>query len=369
MSKIFILANDYKTIANFRMELVERLLSEKHEVYLSLPEDSRNAAFEKMGCKVVIAPVTRHGTNPLKELSLIRCYKRQMKEVKPDCVLTFTVKPNIYGSMAAASLNIPYINNVTGMGSVMQSESIMKKVMLRLQKYGFRKSSCVFFQNTGNLEHYRSRGIVRQQARLLPGSGVNLRLHSFSKYPSESPWIDFVTVSRLRQDKGFDELFSAIDRLLPLHDNIRFHIVGWIEEDRYKEVLARYRDNERVIYHGEKKQAEVHEIIRQCHCLIHPSYHEGMANVLMEAAAAGRPALVSDIYGCREGVDEGVSGYTFSVCDGEAVVCAIEKYLAGNQEQHNAMGRAARVKMETEFDRQFVIDKYLEQISAATASA
>lgn len=367
MSKLFILANDYKTIANFRMELLESLIAEKHEVYLSLPEDPRNAVYEEMGCEVVTAPVTRHGTNPLKELRLLRSYKKQMRKVQPDCVLTFTVKPNIYGSIAAASMKIPFINNVTGMGSVMQNESLMKKFMLRLQKFGFRKSSCVFFQNNGNLEYYRSRGIVGGQARLLPGSGVNLDLHSFSEYPSEEPWIDFITVSRLRQDKGFDELFSAMDSLLPLHNNIRFHIVGWIEEERYREILTRYEGDKRVIYHGEKKQSEVHEIIRQCHCLIHPSYHEGMANVLMEAAAAGRPALVSNIYGCREGIDEGISGYTFEVRNGQAIAAAVEKYLTGSQERHSAMGKAARAKMEREFDRQLVIEKYLEQIRSATA--
>ena len=364
MSKLFILANDYKTIANFRMELLERLIAEKHNVYLSLPEDSRNSVYEAMGCIVVPAPVTRHGTNPLKELCLLKTYKKQMREIMPDCVLTYTVKPNIYGGMAAASLKIPYINNLTGMGSTMQSEGLMKKFMLWLQKRGFRKASCVFFQNLGNLEYFRTRGVVGEQAKLLPGSGVNLEMHCFSEYPSEEAYIDFVTVSRLRQDKGFDELFYAIDNLLLRYNNIRFHIVGWIEEERYMEKLSQYEGDDRVVYHGEKKQAEVHEIIRQCHCLIHPSYHEGMANVLMEAAAAGRPALVSDIYGCREGIDEGVSGFSFAVGSGSAIVSAVEKYISGSQEQHKAMGRAARAKMEKEFDRQFVIEKYLEQINS-----
>ena len=215
MSRILILANDYKTLSNFRTELIERLLKEGFELFLSLPEDGRNVNFERMGCHVVTAPISRHGTNPVKELNLIRAYKKQMKQVKPDCVLTYTVKPNIYGSIAAAALKIPYINNITGLGSVMQSESLLKKLMLRLQKYAYRKSSCVFFQNAGNLEYFTGKKIVRKNAKLLPGSGVNLQMHTFSDYPSEKEHIDFVIVSRLRKDKGFDEFFSMVECLTP----------------------------------------------------------------------------------------------------------------------------------------------------------
>lgn len=368
MSKILILANDYKTLANFRMELLRKLLAEGHQVVLSLPSDHRNSVFLDMGCELIETPISRHGTNPIKELKLILTYKKQIKTVKPDCVLTFTVKPNIYGSIAAASLRVPYINNVTGLGSVMQSESIMKKIMLRLQKYAYRKSSCVFFQNKGNLEYFRSRNIAGEQGRLLPGSGVNLELHQFSDYPREAPYVDFVIVSRLRRDKGYDELFSAIDQLLPLYPKIRFHIVGWIEEEQYRAVLNRYQDNERVIYHGEITQHQVHEVIRNCHCLIHPSYHEGMANVVMEAAAAGRPCLVSDIHGCKEGVDEGETGYCFKVADASSLQATIKRFLTESAETHRKMGQAARIKMEKEFDRNIVINKYLEQINCVTTS-
>ena len=148
---------------------------------------------------------------------------------------------------------------------------------------------------------------------------------------------------------------------------MRFQIVGWIEEESYREILKRYENWERVIYHGETTQAEVHEIIRDCHCLIHPSYHEGMANVLMEAASAGRPALVSDICGCKEGVDAGISGDVFRVADAHALTECVERYLAGTENMHRQMGKMAREKMEKEFDRQIVIQKYLEEIGKITA--
>ena len=368
MSKILIFANDYKTIANFRMELLERFLELGHKVTLSLPEDERNHVFTDMGCSVISAPITRHGTNPVAELKLIRVYKDQIKQAAPDCVLTFTVKPNIYASIAAAAKNVPYINNITGLGSVMQSESFLKKMMLRLQKYAYRKSACVFFQNEGNLRYFKERGIVGEQARLLPGSGVNLALHAFSEYPPERETTDIAIISRLRKDKGYDEFFAMMQKLLPRYPKLRFHIIGWVEEEAYREKLAQYEKEPRVIYHGELTQTQVHEVLQSCHCLCHPSYHEGMANVLMEAAAAGRPTLASDIPGCKEIIDDSLTGFTFRAQDADALTDAVERFLAMDESEHRKMGKKAREKMERELDREIVIRKYLEKIEAVTAS-
>lgn len=367
MSKLLIFANDYKTLANFRMELIERFIAEGHQVVISVPEDERNAAFIERGCQVVTAPISRHGTNPLSELKLIRVYKKQIKEIMPDCVLTFTVKPNIYGSIAAASKHIPYINNVTGLGSVLQSESLLKKLMLKLQKYGYRKSSCVFFQNQGNMDYFRSRGIVKGRTELLPGSGVNLELHTFSDYPSEKDSVDLAIISRLRRDKGYDEFFVMAKRILPEYPKLRLHIVGWIEEEAYRAVLDEWKDDPQIIYHGELTQSEVHDVISKCHCVCHPSYHEGMANVLMEAAAAGRPTLASNIPGCREAIEDGKTGFTFAAQSADALTDAVKKFLAQSEDEHRAMGKAARKKMELEFDREIVISKYLKEIEAVTA--
>ena len=240
--------------------------------------------------------------------------------------------------------------------------------MLRLQKYAYRRSACVFFQNAENRRYFTDRGIVGAQARLLPGSGVNLSLHAVSDYPSEREHIDIAIVSRLRKDKAFDEFFSMLDSILPRYPKVRFHIVGWIEEEAYRSRLARYENEPRVIYHGELTQEQVHEVLRGCHCLCHPSYHEGMANVLMEAAAAGRPALASDIPGCRETIEDGATGFTFCVENSEALTEAVERFLALDETTHRGMGKRARTKMEREFDREIVIQNYLEQIEAATAS-
>ena len=366
MSRILILANDYKTIANFRMEILQALLGAGHSVDLALPADERNRAFEDMGCAVHPVDITRHGTNPLKEAKLLRTYRGLLRTLRPDVVLTYTVKPNVYGSLACRG-RVPVINNVTGMGSVLQGGGMAAKLMLGLQKAALRRSECVFFQNQGNLEAYREAGIVGDNAALLPGSGVNLELHGFVPYPGEETGLDFIIVSRLRQDKGFDELFAMLERILPERRDVRFHIVGWVEEEAYQRRLDAWASEPRLIYHGETTQQEVHELISRCHCLIHPSWHEGMANVLLEAAAAGRPCLASDVPGCREPIENGVTGFTFRVKDPAALTAAVEALLACTPAQRAAMGAAGREKMVREFDRQIVADQYKQKINELTA--
>jgi glycosyltransferase involved in cell wall biosynthesis len=363
VGRILILANENSTIYNFRRELLHRLVTEKHEVVISLPHHERNIELVKIGCRIDEIELSRSGTNPLKELALLYSYKKQIKRINPDVVLTYTAKPNIYGSLACQKLHIPYINNVTGLGSMFQSENIIKKIMLVLQKKAYKKSSCVFFQNESNQKYFIENNIVGKNNRLLPGSGVNLNLHKFEEYPEDDRKIRFALVSRVRKDKGFDEMFEAIRKLSVQYKYIEFHIVGWYEDDNYKKKVDEMVENYPVIYHGSQTQEQVHELIKKCHCLIHPSYHEGMANVLLEAASTGRPVLASNIPGCRETFDEGVTGYGFEVKDTAELVNTIEKFIKLPYEDKKQMGIAGRAKVEREFDRQVVVDSYIEEIN------
>ncbi len=366
--KILILANDYKTVANFRMELLERLIADGHQVVLSLPSFEGNNLFREMGCLVCENNMTRHGTNLFAEASLIGQYKALMQQVKPDVVLTYTIKPNIYGSLAARQLHIPVLNNVTGIGSLMQGNGLKQKVMFALMRYAMASSQVIFFQNQGNLELFNSKKIGLHKSVLLPGSGVNLQKHPFVPYPEERDKIKLIAVSRLRQDKGFDELFETV-RLLGGSSGVQFHIVGWCEEPQYLEQIQLLTQQYDVIYHGEKTQQEVHSLIAQCHGIVHPSYHEGMANVLLEASAAGRACLASNIPGCREIVDNGKSGILIEAHSAEALTDAVERFLQISPSQREEMGRCARAKIEQEFDRQFVVDSYIANIQQVTKQA
>lgn len=363
MSRILILANDNSTIYNFRRELLQRLIEEKYDVIISLPAHERNKIFKEMGCSVEETLISRFGTNPIKEILSIKNYISLIKTMSPNIVLTYTAKPNIYGSIACQICNVPYINNVTGLGSVFQTENLIKKIMLILQKKAYKKSQCVFFQNLSNKEYFQKRKIVGTNTDLLPGSGVNLELHQFEPYPKDDSKIRFISVSRVRKDKGFDELFEAIKAISKTTENIEFHIVGWYEDDDYKEKLDFMQKNYPVIYHASKSQEEVHNLIAECHCLIHPSHHEGMANVILEAAAAGRPCLASDIPGCKEAIDDGRTGFLFDVQNSDSLIKKIQTFMNLNYEHKIKMGVVGRKKMESEFDRQIVVNRYLEEIN------
>lgn len=362
MSRILILANDNSTIYNFRRELLYRLIAENHEIVISLPRHERNVEFEKMGCKVDEIQLNRSSINPLKELTLLNVYKNQMKRIRPDIVLTYTAKPNIYGSIACQKLNIPYINNVTGLGSNFQSDNLIKRIMLLLQKKAYKKSECVFFQNASNKEYFEEKKVVRSNTSLLPGSGVNLELHKYGKYPQNDGKVRFIVVSRIRKDKGFNELFDAVKLLSKNYENIEFHIVGWYEDDYYRRIINEMTSKYPVVYHGSQLQEKVHTLIENSHCLIHPSHHEGMANVLLEGAATGRPCLASNIPGCKETIDDGVTGFLFDVQNSESLYRAITKFMVLGYEEKVKMGLLGRKKMEMEFDRRFVIDAYINEI-------
>lgn len=362
--KILIFANDEKTILNFRQEIVEAFINEKFEVVICYPFGENTSTIKGLGCDVININVSRHGTSVIQDLKfMLECRKVILKQ-KPDIVLTYTVKPNIYSSIACQMTKTPYINNVTGLGSVLQNRGFLATLILKLQKFGYRKSSCVFFQNENNRQVLRDIGVINNKTDtiIIPGSGVNLEKQKYEKFPENDGIIRFVIVSRVREDKGYNEFFEAAKIIKKRHSNTEFHVVGWYEEDKYKTVIEDLVKDDIIIYHGKKSQEEVHEIEKQCNCLIHPSYHEGMANVILEAAATGRPVIASDIPGCREAFEDGVTGFSCEPKDVASLVDAIEKMIDTPYEGQVQMGKRGRIKMEKEFDRQIVADKYIEVI-------
>ncbi len=365
MLKVLVIANDESTILNFRREILQAFVRERFEVTVCYPLGKNTDAIESIDCKAVNLEVNRHGTNILKDLQLLRNCKKLIKKHRPDVVLTYTVKPNIYGSLACQITHTPYINNVTGLGSTLQKESLLSKLVLLMQKCAYQKTSCVFFQNFENSERLRRYGVISEKTpiQILPGSGVNLEMQSYEPYPENDGVTRFIIVSRIRVDKGYKEFLDAAETIKKEYPNTEFHVVGWYEEEKLRQRVDNLNKNGIVIYHGRKAQAEVHQLIRNCNCLIHPSYHEGMANVLLEAAATGRPVIASDIPGCRETFDEGVTGFGCKVQNSQSLIEAIEKFLIVPHEEQIRMGQLGRKKMEDEFDRNLVADKYIKQIN------
>lgn len=362
MTRVLIFANDNSTIYNFRRELLRRLVADGFDVTVALPVHPRNQAFRDLGCGVLEVPLSRFGTNPVAELATVTRFVKILRRERPDVVLTYTAKPNIYGGLAAQLCRVPYVATVTGLGAAFQSEGLLRRVSASLQRLAFRRAEKVFFQNSDNLGTFQRLSIVNGKAEVLPGSGVNLEIHRLEPYHPDTGKTRFITVSRIRQDKGYDELFEAIRGVCGRRDDVEFHVVGWYEDDSYQSVVAEMQAGYPVVFHHDVSQERVHELIAESHGLIHPSHHEGMANVVLEASAAGVPCIASDIPGCREAIDDGVTGVLFRVQDAHALGAKIDQFLSLGWEERRQLGLAASHKMKTEFDREQVVDRYLEEI-------
>lgn len=359
MKKILFLVNHDMMIYNFRLELVEKLLEEGYEVHISSPYGERIKELVKLGAVYHQTEINRHGINPVEERKLIRFYLALMQSIQPDMVLSFTIKPNIYGGMVSRKLDIPFFATITGLGTAIQQKGIKREILLFLYKVGLQKARMVFFQNQEN-QKIMLKNHIGNQHMLLPGSGVNIDQHPYEEYPEESEVFIFTTIGRIMKEKGIYELLEAARIIKKKYPKIIFRLIGFFD-DNCKEQVKKAALDGIVEYMGEQRW--VHPFIKESYAIIHPSYHEGMSNVLLEAAATGRPVIASNIPGCQEIFEEGISGLGFRPRDVGDLVRAIEAFICIPYKEKVKMGKAARIKIEKEFDRKIVVQAYMEQIS------
>lgn len=358
--RILILANDGGGLYSFRKELLESIIKDGHRVHVSFPNGNYVSKISNLGCKYIeCSYLERHGKNPLKDLALLFHYLKVLDNVKPDIVLSYTIKPNIYGGMACRLKRIPYITNITGLGNSIQNGGILQKLALVLYKCGIRSALKVFFQNTANKDFMAKHGIVKN-TETLPGSGVNLEQHCFEEYPEDDRKIIFTTIGRIMRDKGINEILSAAEIIRKKYPFVHFRLIGGFDE-AYQDIVERAVRDEIIEYIQE--QTDIHPFIKESHAIVHASYHEGMSNVLLESAATGRPVIATNIPGCQETYEEGVSGIGFLPRNTKDLVRALEEFINLPYEKKTEMGIAGRRKMEREFDRQIVIKRYLEEIN------
>lgn len=360
MKKVLILVNHDVVVYNFRKELVERLISDGFEVVISSPYGERIDELINMGCKYIETTISRHGTNILEEAKLISYYKKTIKAIKPDVVLSYTIKPNIYGGLACKSLKVPYIANITGLGTAVENSGILQKISILLYKIAFKKITRIFFQNTENMQFFINNNIMKDKHRLIPGSGVNLSHFVPLPYPKDDT-IEFVFISRIMKEKGIDQYLEAAEFIREKYPNTRFHVCGFCEE-AYEERLQSLEDKKIIIYHGMVR--DVRSILEKTHCTIHPTYYpEGLSNVLLESSASGRPIITTNRSGCREVVNNGVNGYFMEQQNTQELISKIEEFIKLTNESKKQMGLAGRKKVEQEFDRQIVVEAYLDEIT------
>lgn len=357
--KILILANYDVGLYKFRKELLMTLLQE-HEVYVSVPRGIYTEELKEMGCHFIETEFDRHGTNPLQEWKQIGTYKKILKEIAPDIVFTYTIKPNVYGGMACGLLNIPYVVNITGLGTALENPGIMQKITLMLYKIGLKKAKKVFFQNTENRDFMLQHHVIKENYDLLPGSGVNVDDYQTLEYP-QTEKIEFAFIARVMKEKGIEQYLEAAEIIREKYPNTQFHICGACEQD-YEDRLKQLQEKEIIIYHGLVKN--MREIYKRVSCVIHPTYYpEGLSNVLLESSASARPIITTNRAGCREVIDDGKNGFIVQQKNTADLVEKIEKFLCMPFEERKQMGLYGRLKVEREFDRKIVIEKYLKELS------
>ncbi len=359
MSKVLFLVNHDVVIYNFRLELVERLLAEGHQVVISSPYGERIDDLKKLGCEFHEIEIARHGMNPIKEVKLIWEYKKLMKQIKPDIVFSYTIKPNIYGGIACALLNVPCVANITGLGTAVENGGLVQKITVLLYKIAFRKLQMLFFQNEENMQFFIDHKIAGKRYHLLPGSGVNLQRFIPLEYPGEGK-TEFAFISRIMKEKGVDQYLEAAEYIRKKYPETVFHVCGFCEQD-YEEKLKELTERGIIHYHGMVR--DVKEFLKNVHCTVHPTYYpEGLSNVLLESSACSRPIITTDRSGCREVIDDGVNGYIVNQQDSKDLIEKIEKFVQLPYEEKKQMGINGRKKVEREFDRNIVVEAYLNEL-------
>ena len=359
MKKIAILANHSGGLYDFRKDLIAEL--KKHaNVTVAVPHNDRWEELHKLVDEVIELPVDRRGMNPIHDSKLFRQYRAMLKEVKPDLVLTYTIKPNIYGGLACRMAHIPYAVNITGLGSAIENGGWLKRFVLALCKPALKSARVVFFENAGNRDTLAATGVVpKGRDVVLNGAGVNLEDYPYQSYPQEGT-VRFLFVGRVMHEKGVDELFAAAKRMKQEYgDGVEFHIVGSFEEE-YKPLMDKLEQAGVVKYHG--YQSDMKRFYAMASCVVLPSYHEGMSNVLLEGAATGRALITSDIPGCREAVEDGVSGYLCPTKDVDALCDAMRRFAELPENRQAEMGRRGRTRMEQKFSKTAVVAETIKHL-------
>lgn len=356
--KIMVLANHDVGLYQFRKELLEELLRE-NEVYISLPYGELVEPLKEIGCQFIDTEVDRRGINPLTDIKLLLAYFKLMKKIKPELVITYTIKPNVYGGMVCRLLHIPYAINITGLGTAFERGGLLTKLVTFMYKVACKKAKVVFFENSANRDVFLEKEIITsEQVCLLNGAGVNLEKYPVTEYP-QGDVTKFLFMGRVMAEKGIDELFEAMKRLVAEGVSAELHVLGGYEED-YKVVIETYEQEGWLHYHGYQK--DVRPYIHETHCFVLPSWHEGMANTNLECAASGRPVITSNIPGCREAVIDGASGYLAESKNTEDLYYKMKKFVKLSYEDRKSMGIEGRTHMEVMFDKRMIIRKTIDSL-------
>lgn len=368
---VLITVNSAWNVLNFRREIIDTLLTRGHRVTILAPSDDSVAELEKMGCHFVHLEMNVKGLNPIQDAKLLYSYINFFKSLKPEIILSYTIKNNIFGALAAQTSGIPFIPNVTGLGTAFLSGGILQLVAVSLLKFAFGKSPIVFLQNEDDRKLFISKNIVKPaQSRLLPGSGINLL--EFSPQESEQPndKIVFLMIARLIKDKGIFEYVEASKIVKKVCPEVSFQVLGPLVSDNRSAItsstLQDWQKHEFIEYLGH--QNDVRPFIAKADVVVLPSYREGAPRTLIESAAMGKPLIATNVPGCRSVVKHNESGLICEARSAESLAAACLELIQMTDQDRLTMGLAGRRFMETNYDHKMVVAMYLKAIEELTSS-
>ncbi|MDD2791241.1 MAG: glycosyltransferase family 4 protein [Sulfurimonas sp.] len=370
MSKIIIVSNTSWSIFNFRLDLARSLKANGYEVVIVAPLDEYSERFSKE-FEYHDIKMNNKGTNPKEDIKTTIGFYKLYKMIKPDIVLHYTIKPNIYGTIACSLLGIKTINNIAGLGTLFIKQNFVTKIAKWLYKYSQSKADKIFFQNRDDFDMFTGEKLVTiKKCDILPGSGVDTNRFVPSEYVKEDDTFRFLLVARMLWDKGIGEYVEASKIIKTKYKNVEFQMLGFLDAENNsaisKNKMQEWVDAGYVNYLGVSDN--VKEEITKVDCVVLPSfYREGTPRILLESASMAKPIITTDNVGCRDVVDDGVNGYLCEVRNAQDLADKMEMMLTLSEDERVVMGQAGRVKMLNEFDEKIVIDKYLEAIEIALA--
>jgi glycosyltransferase involved in cell wall biosynthesis len=364
--KVAIIENHELGIYSIRHDLVKAIAEQYEVTVLTEVDDSfKNGDLEQW---VRFIDVGKSVMNPITAIRYQQRLKKALKEIDPDVVLTFTIRPAIYGNMVTRRLKLPTISTITGTGPLFESNSLSYRIARTLYNFVLKKTRFVFFPNYDDLEAFIKVGYIkREQAKRVPGSGINYEKFSPQPFTRNNGKFVFLYISRLLKDKGVMEYVEAASLLKKQFPSAEFHIVGplWGGNKKSLTVTAKelneWIEKKWIVYHD--KQKDVRPFIADADCVVMPSYREGMNNVLLEAASMARPLITTNVTGCRDIVDDGINGLLCRVRDGKDLAEKMKQMINLPLSQREVMGQKGREKMIREFDKKLVIKIYLQAIA------
>lgn len=367
MKKVAIVYNTSHYIYAFKLNLIKELQSKGYFVVAIAPYDKYSDKFADIGVEYHELKMDNKGSNPIKDFFIIMRLIKIYFKLKPNYVLNFTIKPNLYSTLAASIFRIPVINNITGLGTVFINGGLTLKIVKVLYKFAFLFPKRVFFQNKDDMELFLLHKLVDvNRVALLPGSGVDLEKYKPISKENNLDKMVFLLIGRMIKDKGVSEYIEAAKIIKQKYSNIEFQLLGGVGVVNLSaitlEELQGYEQNGIISYLGETE--DIRTFIANSDVVVLPSYREGMPRTLLEAAAMAKPVIGTDVPGCRDAVDDGMNGYLCEVKNSNDLADKIEKMINLSDAERIAMGLAGRKKMENEFDEKIVLEVYLNELES-----